>query len=185
MLKHARDLAQVRQQRKNKRRLYVPHIRWSKWLSTGGDEDEAMPTTGRKENRNGASEDHLDDIADAESINSRKTLLSAQRANDLEMSGGANETAEAKPELKRNAKLKAITNVPITLQETTPKLFGLRGTAADMLEWVQDSDDLLYAVKLAVAVFLVLWPAFVSSLNAWYSLNRGCKFDGPYVARAS
>jgi hypothetical protein len=35
------------------------------------------------------------------------------------------------------------------------------------------SDDVLYAIKLTVAVFLVTWPAFLHHWNSWYSLNRG------------
>lgn len=35
------------------------------------------------------------------------------------------------------------------------------------------SEDVLYAIKLTVAVFLVTWPAFIHHWNTWYSLNRG------------
>ncbi|KAK1256074.1 hypothetical protein MKX07_008333 [Trichoderma sp. CBMAI-0711] len=44
---------------------------------------------------------------------------------------------------------------------------------ADVFEWAQDSDDLFYALKLSFAVFLVSWPAFVPSWNAWYASVHG------------
>ena len=49
----------------------------------------------------------------------------------------------------------------------------VRACTADAIEWAQDSDDLHYAVKLAMAVFLVTWPALVASWNAWYTEVRG------------
>ena len=184
MLKHARDLVESRHQRRDKRRIYAPRIKWSKWLYTGGEEDEALPTAGRKENRKGASDDHLDDEVDTDSINSKKTPLSAQQADDVEKIG-AGKTNKAKQQMKHDVKRIAITDKPATHQETTTMLLRLRSRAADVVEWTQDSDDLLYAMKLAVAVFLVLWPAFVASWNTWYSLNRGRKFDEVHVWPAS
>ncbi|PHH76569.1 hypothetical protein CDD80_1430 [Ophiocordyceps camponoti-rufipedis] len=48
-----------------------------------------------------------------------------------------------------------------------------REKAADALEWAQKSNDLDYALKLAVAMFLLLWPAFFASWRPWYTQVRG------------
>ena len=52
-------------------------------------------------------------------------------------------------------------------------LSSFREVTADAIEWIQDSEDFAYAVKLSIGAFLVTWPAFVPSLNSWYSLYRG------------
>ena len=166
MLKHSRELVERRQQRNGRRRIYAPHIKWSKWLYTGGEEDEALPNSGRKDNRKGASnggEDDDDD--DVGSLNSTKSLLVHQ--GDLEKNPIPR---EVKGETKKQImKLKAQDSERLKM----PYSLRLRGQAADVLEWIQYSEDLLYAMKLGVAVFLVLWPAFVAPWNNWYSLDRG------------
>ncbi|CAD6571428.1 MAG: hypothetical protein ASARMPRED_004506 [Alectoria sarmentosa] len=164
MLKHSRDLVERRQQRNGRRRIYAPHIKWSNWLYTGGEEDEALPNSGRKGNRQGASGEREDDEDDAESLNSKKSLLAHE--GDLEKNAGTPDVLQP----KRPEKVSKAQNVE---REVTPYAPCLRGQVADAVEWIQHSDDLLYAMKLGVAVFLVLWPAFVASWNTWYSLNRG------------
>ena len=173
MLVHARELVQSRHHRYDRRRIYAPRIKWSKWLYTGGQEDEALPATGRKINRKGAYEDHLDDDADLESINSKKTLLSAQNSGDPEMH--AAETKIVRQVKDKNSNIPTSNNMINGRKESISTALRLRGKAADILEWIQDSEDLVYAFKLTVAVFLVLWPAFIASWNTWYSLNRGRK----------
>ena len=165
MLRHSRELVERRQQRNGRRRIYAPRIKWSNWLYTGGEEDEALPNSGRKGNRQGASDEREDDEDDIESLNSKKALLVHQ--GDLErntLTPEADEEAK-KVEKESRAQDSECQKIPYSLR--------LRGQAADALEWIQHSEDLLYAMKLGVAVFLVLWPAFVASWNSWYSLNRG------------
>lgn len=164
MLKHSRELVERRQQRNGRRRIYAPRIKWSNWLYTGGEEDEALPSSGRKENRQGASDEREDDEADAESLNSKKSLLAHQ--GDLEKNA-------VTPEVLQATLPEKVSKAQGCEHEDTPYSLRLRGQAADALEWIQHSEDSLYAMKLGVAVFLVLWPAFVASWNAWYSLNRG------------
>lgn len=165
MLKHSQGLVEHRQQRNGRRRIYAPHIKWSKWLYTGGEEDEALPKSGRKGNRQGASDEHEDDEDDIDSLNCKKSLLAHQ--GDLERNALA-------PEVKEEAKKREkVPRAEHSERHNTPYSLRLRGHAADALEWIQHSEDLLYAMKLCVAVFLVLWPAFVTSWNTWYSLNRG------------
>ena len=165
MLKYSRELIDCRQQRKGRRRIYAPHIKWSKWLYSGVEENEALPDSGRKGNRQGKSDERQDDEDDVESLASKKGLLAEQR--DLEKNALAAEVKGAVKEQERHSKAQD----PGCLE--TPYSLRLRGQAADALESIQQSEDLLYAMKLGVAVFLVLWPAFVASWNTWYSLNRG------------
>ena len=165
MLKHSRELVERRQGRNGRRRIYAPRIKWSRWLYTGGEEDEALPNSGRKDNRKGASDEREDDDDDEESLNSKRGLLAHQE--DLEKNLVSQEIKE---ETKRQRAKKGAQSYE---RQKISKSLRLRGQAADTLEWIQQSEDLLYAMKLSFAVFLVLWPAFVASWNTWYSLNRG------------
>ena len=165
MLKSSRELVERRQRRNGRRRIYAPRIKWSNWLYTGGEEDEALPNSGRKGNRRGASNEREGDEDDVESLNSKKSLLAHQE--DPEKNAVIPKVKE-----KANKTENKVTIRKFERQETSYSL-RLRGQVADALEWMQHSDDLLYAMKLGVAVFLVLWPAFVASWNTWYSLNRG------------
>ena len=169
MLKHSRDLVDSRHQRHGRKRIYAPRIKWSKWLHTGGEEEEAMPTTGRKVNRRGRSEDQDDENDETTSTNSKKTLLS--RSGDLEQSQSS--IVELPKQEDRTIKAQRDAHKSKRHRERLSTSLVLRGKAADALEWIQDSEDLLYATKLCVAVFLVIWPAFVATWNSWYSLNRG------------
>lgn len=171
MLSHSRILVDRRNQRHGRRRIYAPHIKWSKWLYSGGAEAEAMPTPARKANREGNSDALDDDENEATSLHSNQPLLSKGCHNDIENT--AEVTADGAPKEVSNPKSPKLMGTA-TFKEQDSWL-RLRGRAADALEWIQNSEDVLYAVKLAVAIFLVLWPAFVASWNTWYSLNRGCK----------
>ena len=165
MLRHSRELVERRQQRNGRRRIYAPHIKWSNWLYTGGEEDEALPTSGRKGNRQGTLDECEDDEDDAESLDSKKSLLAHQ--GDLEKNAV---TSGVKEEAKEQGKDSRAHDFE---RQETPYSLRLRGQAADVLERIQHSEDVQYAMKLVFAVFLVLWPAFVASWNTWYSLNRG------------
>ena len=168
MLQHTYELVSKRQQHK-RRRLYAPHIKLGSWLSTGGDEEEAMPATGRKANRKGAVNDRADESTDGQSISSRKGLLAENsNTNDLEKNAKQNQPQPPKETVEKPI-------AAVKEAEAAKQSFRLRarGKAADALEWMVDSEDLLYAIKMAISVFLVLWPAFVYRWNAWFSLNRG------------
>ena len=164
MLKHSRELVERRQHRNGRRRIYAPRIKWSKWLYTGGEEHEALPDSSRKSNRKGVSDKQEDDEDEVESLNSKRGLLARQ--GDLEKNPVPREVEKEaeKQETKPRAQ---------EAKRQTPLSLRLRGQAADVLEWIQHSEDLLYAMKLGFAVYLVLWPAFVASWNTWYSLSRG------------
>ena len=169
MLKHSRELVERRQHRKGRRRVYAPRIKWSKWLYTGGEEDEALPDSGRKGNRKGFSDAREDDEDGVESLNSKKSLLAHE--GDLENNSVPRIVKE---DAKKEAKKQRNKSSGLEFErQGNPLSLRLRAQAADVLEWIQHSEDLLYAMKLGFAVYLVLWPAFVASWNTWYSLNRG------------
>ncbi|KAL8638025.1 MAG: hypothetical protein Q9228_004783 [Teloschistes exilis] len=173
MLKHARSLVLERQSRHGCRRLYAPRIKWSKWLYTGGGEDEAMPTAGRKCNRRGEEDERADDDAESDSADQRESLIKkASGGKDLE--AGQSTGVELKKPAKSQSRPKP-DDTMCTSEQPGSEGFVLRsrGRLADMIEWVQHSDDLIYAFKLATAAMLVTWPAFVERWNQWYSLNRG------------
>lgn len=176
MLKSTRELVEQKQRRRGRRRLYAPRIKWASWLLTGGDQDEAMPVSGRKANRRDAS--NAADIATTESdaSDSRDDVTNAPKEVDEEKAmqshGRREEEQSAPPAGPVKRPVEGLRSPP---KEPTLAL-QCRRRLADALEWVQDSDDFLYASKLTVAVILVSWPAWIPSWNLWYSLNRGCKF---------
>lgn len=167
MLKHSRELVERRQQRNGRRRLYAPRIKWSNWLYTGSAEDEAMPTPARKANQEGNMNE--DDEDDGISVNSTRSLYDSRKQGDLEKDAAAEDQLNQAPKERLTRKKSQLGTATSSVKIS--RTLRLRGQAADTLEWIQHSEDLLYAIKLGVAVFLVLWPAFI--WNTWYSLNRG------------
>ncbi|MCJ1461752.1 hypothetical protein MMC07_000351 [Pseudocyphellaria aurata] len=173
MLKCSRELVLEHQQRRGRQRIYPPRISWAKWLYTEGGEDEALPAKGRKANRQGETDENTDDETDTDDFESKESLLNSKSKADLEKNAGLDS------DRRKNNML------PSTPQHKPPKKrqrpeFGplspwlrIREQLADVLEWLQDSDDVSYAFKLSIAGFLVLWPAFIASWNTWFSLNRG------------
>ena len=177
MLEESRLLLEERHQNHNRRRLYAPKIHWSKWLS-GGGESGALPTSGRKAARQGRSDDHISD-GDA---SRRQTELAHPSGNDLEQQRQEESSVNI-----QSTKSQDNCTVKVECCETLPFSLRIRGKAADALEWMQGSEDLLYALRLTFAGFLVIWPALVPSLNSWYSLERGSEYPSkiPYQCLAS
>ena len=169
MLKCSRDLVDKRCRTRGMRRLYAPEIHWRRWLSSGGGETEALPTAGRKAARQGDSDDHANDTDDFHEIEDEKarTVL-----RDVEAVGN-NEIREEQSSIEHGSSQYQATPT----QDVVSLSLRLRGYMADLIEWIQSSEDFIYALKLTAAVFLVTWPALVPSLNMWYSLNRGGKCD--------
>lgn len=134
-----------------------------------------MPTHARKVNREGGSSLLDDDDEDeALSVGSKRRLIDGHHDDDVEHSAQLHTPKEAAVKVKLPKPKLSASRTTATSKGTTTSM-RLRGQAADALEWVQNSEDVLYATKLTVALFLVLWPAFVASWNAWFSFNRGCK----------
>lgn len=184
MLNDCRHLIDQRQRRHGRRRLYAPRIRWASWLSSGGEQDEALPASGRKRNRQGAARDATMDEEEDEASDSKEDQVNAGNGVDEEKAAEKNRHAP----YKRRASVKELAGVTgnrkYASKDSTLAL-RLRGTLADTVEWLQDSDDFLYATKLTVAFFLVTWPAFVASWNTWFSLSRGGTDLGVLLLRIS
>lgn len=135
-----------------------------------------MPTYARKANREGGlnADDVDDDDEASDSVGSKQRLIKNRNGEDVEHSAQLH-LPDRKPRKAKVQKSKMSASQTIATSKRPTFSLRLRGQAADSLEWMQDSEDVLYAMKLTVALFLVLWPAFVSSWNAWFSFNRGCK----------
>ncbi|KAL8659757.1 MAG: hypothetical protein Q9226_000253 [Calogaya cf. arnoldii] len=167
MLETSRSIVLQRQARQGRRRLYAPKSKWSKWLHSGGEDLDASPISGQTRVRSGEKGKKANDVA---GVNLEENLVkSASTRQDLER---GTRSAQMAPKSRPQS------NVETTASASDPGndvgvFLRLRARLADGLEWAQDSDDLLYAFKLSVAVFLVTWPAFVAHWNQWYSLNRG------------
>ncbi|MCJ1380942.1 hypothetical protein MMC17_004051 [Xylographa soralifera] len=163
MLEECRVLVDTRRQLHNRRHLYAPKIYWSKWLS-GGGESGALPASGRKAARQGASNDRTSE----DGISGRRNELYCPKGDDLEQQMHEGIPFHMQP-------IPSETHGPSYAKPYEILLFPLRirAQAADILEWMHNSEDLLYALKLTLAAFIVVWPALVPSLNSWYSLDRG------------
>lgn len=165
MLKHCRVLVERREARRGRRTVYFPKISWKKWLMTGGEKDvNAVPDNARKEARAGhgtreeGGKHDEDPTASTEHLNIRprdeETGLVSEKQPVLPVPGKI-------PHRKGPQK-----------SESTRTSLWLRGLIADGIEVVADSEHLAFALKMSVAGWLITWPAFVPSMNAWYSTIR-------------
>ncbi|KAL9045901.1 MAG: hypothetical protein Q9214_001140 [Letrouitia sp. 1 TL-2023] len=173
MLKNSHNLVLQRQERHARRRLYAPHIKWSKWLYSGGEEEESMPANARKEHRQSVRGEQSNKDAKANLDESDDGDLTSKRAKDVENDAGLRAGLGEHPNPQNNLQSSQPKKIKKSRQAQSSLSLQLRGKMADIVEWIQSSDDLLYAFKLAFGVILVTWPAFVAKWNSWYSLNRG------------
>ena len=171
MLTHARELVSKRERRHDRRRLYAPRIHWASWLQTGGEEEEALPNSGRKANRQGTSGEHPEDDADTDLLIPQSSI-ERSRTGDRDLENYVPVTRKP-TEISQPPKARSKEEA---LGDRQPFSLKLRGHLADSIEWIQASEDLVYAFKLSVATFLVTWPAFVASWNTWFSVYRGRKW---------
>ena len=135
-----------------------------------------MPAPARKANKGNGDKAEDDEDDDADSSNSGKALMQKRSRKGAEKdieTGGLDREIAKEPAIRTHSRS---SKSPGTANEVS-RILRFRGLAADALEWTQESEDILYAVKLGVALFLVLWPAFIASWNTWYSLNRGRKLQ--------
>ncbi|KAI1770718.1 hypothetical protein F4818DRAFT_251447 [Hypoxylon cercidicola] len=165
MLRHSRELVERRQERNNRRRLYWPNISWQKWLATGGERDiNALPENARKEARTGYGLKEDPRERDDDPNDSNEQLL------------GHTKDEETGHDLEKLPTYQEKGKIPMRkgpLKSETSNILWLRGLAADTVEFFAESDDLAFALKMCIAAFIVSWPAFVPSLNAWYNSVRG------------
>lgn len=168
MLRHARTLVERRQHRHNFSRIWLPHYEnLRKWLTTGGEADGMVLHEGAKK----AARQGQETIANTDGTESpttgSSTLLPGTDVETLPAYASEQrptEKASSKPTDHGKRKSDSAMSGPMAK---------FRVNAANALEWAQSSEDVRYALKLAIAVFLVTWPALISSWNAWYTEVRG------------
>lgn len=164
MLQYSRELVEKRQARRDERRVYFPKISWKKWLKTGGERDiNTVPEDARKEARSGHGTRQEDGELGEDPSTSNDQLF--RQPNDEE----AHAVREKQPELPTQGKIQHRKGPH---KSNTSTGLWLRGIAADFIEFIASSDDLAFALKMSVAGWLVTWPGFVPSLNAWYGSMR-------------
>lgn len=167
MLNHSRTLVEKRQARHGRKRIYLPRINWRKWLASGGEEDVLiLPENARKGARTGKTGSRSQDDDD-DSTTSKESLLTKKDVESAPENGEVSQLPRPSGSLKQAKKGKA------GGIQTATFISHLRNTLADGIEYIAESEDFFYALKLTIAVFLVLWPALVGKWNAWYSLDRG------------
>ncbi|KPM38890.1 hypothetical protein AK830_g7667 [Neonectria ditissima] len=170
MLRHVRHVVEQRKANNDKSTIWLPrHTSIRQWLATGGESDGlVLPETARKQIRRGKTAPGLKPKSQAHSSN--HGIVTRQKTTDEE--GAVGQVEGKRPSIPADAQSKEA-NAQKDKTGNGDWVLKLRGKLADTLEWVQDSDDIAYALKLAIAVLLVSWPALVSSWNDWYSEVRG------------
>ncbi|KAF7558984.1 hypothetical protein G7046_g5169 [Stylonectria norvegica] len=167
MLRHVRQVVEQRKAKNDRSSIWLPrHTSIRQWLTTPGESDAmVLPQTARKQARRGEDAPKMKTKSHDDSV-SKETLVQPN-PGDTE-TGLEENTSEARP-VRKVASKKPESDESKDGNWVTK----LRGTIADTLEWLQDSDDIAYALKLAIAVFSVSWPALVKSWNPWYTEVRG------------
>lgn len=166
MLKYARALVERRQAGNGRRKLYWPHISWKKWLTSGGEQDgNVLPENARKEAR--AGHGSIEDTKSEDDENAAKDAHAVPRPAKDEEAGATGFEEETLCPNRKESRRKD------SRELKTSRILWLRGKAAEIIEFFQNSDHLAFALRLTVAALLVTWPAFVPSLNDWYVSVRG------------
>ncbi|OAA61491.1 hypothetical protein ISF_05570 [Cordyceps fumosorosea ARSEF 2679] len=158
MLRHSRTLVELRQQR-SRSRLWLPKLSsLSPWPYSGGA-DPGAPVT---ESRTGLAGDGGDAPRELNPAAAQNV-----RAESMHRAGSGDEQISSpiyNGEIPNHTKNQA---------SSFSRVERLRYAAADALEWTQNSEDVVYSVKLSIALFLVTWPALVPTWNQWYVEVRG------------
>lgn len=169
MLRCARELVDQRRKRNDRSRLWLPHYtELRQWLATAGELDAmVLPGRARREVRTGKMSEPTPSTGSSDS--STDDLTFQKKKEDEEDPAGLRGSANSGHPQKQGLR-----DVTDKLHRQPVGLMGkVRVGAADALEWAQHSDDLIYALKLAIAVFAVSWPSFVPSWRAWFGEVRG------------
>ncbi|OAA81533.1 Malate transporter, aliminium toerance [Akanthomyces lecanii RCEF 1005] len=164
MLRHSRTLVELRQQRNSRSRLWLPKFAsLGQWLSSSGTEPSVVAAA-----ENGVNVVRNDSDAPTE-LNS----AAAQNASTENMHRSRSGDEELASPLSNNMHHNESRRHTRDSKSASSRFERLRHTAADVLEWAQNSEDLVYSAKLSIALFLVTWPALVPSWNQWYAEVRG------------
>lgn len=158
MAQHMRNLVETKQDKRNKLFVWLPTIvSIRQWLETSSDSDAVTPAepTQAMNNTDEASPSASEAPTPGGSVLGQHSRVNSYDEEAPQAGAGTdadNQTSRASP--------------ATWLQQQ-------RQNAADAIEWVQKSSDLVYAAKLCIAVMLVSWPALVPSWNQWYTEVRG------------
>jgi hypothetical protein len=175
MLRHSRKLVERRQQKNGKKRLYLPKkFNWGKWLSSAGEHDEmAVPQHARKEVRTGKGPQQpntKDGDSDDDDVESEQTLLPMKTDEEACPEKQIPKVPPAhSPQPEHLGKVEKKRKRSSSGSGVIPQL---RGNSADIVESVMHSEHIAYALKLAIAVFLVSFPAFYGPWTSWYADAR-------------
>ncbi|TWU76544.1 hypothetical protein ED733_007788 [Metarhizium rileyi] len=167
MLQHVRTLVEKRQRRHNKFRIWIPQYRnIRKWLASGGEVDAMVFS--RRTKRAASQGPQSSSLKKSVRSSNDRTGTSAMPEDEESYTAGTSYCRS-----KKNLNLSGKSVHWDRRQFPNGLVARIRHATADALEWAQSSDDVEYALKLAVAIFLVTWPAFVVSWNSWYSEVKG------------
>ena len=165
MLRHARNLVEERQARRDRSTVWFPkYTNKRAWMLSGGEREglshpEAVWKT-FVEGHNAMST-----AIDASGSGSDQPLV--HHLQDEE--APAPEIEKASPNIPKSAKV-AESGCTLEKKHWTSSI---RGKLADCVDFLLTSKDIAYALKLAIAIFAVSWPALVDSLHSWYAEVRG------------
>lgn len=152
MLRHSRSLVEKRQERHGRRRLYAPKIKWRKWLTSGGEEDQlALPSNARKDVRTGTENSQGDQ---EDEILSKPSSRDALMKNKDEEEGDLSNMAVPHQTLSHantDGSVESISSSEDDAEDAEEKVsrtLRFRNKLADLIEYVHGSEDILYALKL-------------------------------------
>ncbi|KAK2591801.1 hypothetical protein QQS21_010502 [Conoideocrella luteorostrata] len=164
MLRHARKLVSKKQRRYRKSQIWIPQFRnLRQWLATGGETDGLiLPEEAKKSARQGLQPKSAK--REKEPLDEVDTPPMTGDEESLPCFVNSQAPAQKRPARSSHRSKKFASDT---------RARSIRAAIADAIEWVKRSDDVDYALKLAVAVFLVTWPALVASWNGWYAEVKG------------
>lgn len=164
MLRHSRTLVELRQQRNSRSRLWLPKFAsFQQWLSSGINAPRAPPSESASRTERNET-DAPKELNRATQNNPSVENMHRAKRNDGE--------TLASPVISRATHHEKHEHPPEPAAKSS-WFTRLRHATADVLEWAQNSEDLVYSAKLCIALFLVTWPALVPSWNRWYADVRG------------
>ncbi|KAH6710434.1 hypothetical protein VD0002_g2229 [Verticillium dahliae] len=182
LLRYARLLVEKRHRRHRMSIHFPEYFGWRQWLSTGGERDAmVLPQTMRKKGRSGRiptpkEESRMEEEGTVEELD---RPLARQRA-DVESVPNVLEASfqHAKPPFPTPPKAKGEAKKKKKKEKRRAAASGgivsrIRARVADVYESLQRSDDAIYAIKLAIAFFIISWPGFIPSWYEWYANIRG------------
>ena len=181
MLQETRCLVVKFNSQHGRRRLYAPGIRWGKWLFTGNQDEEGLPSSGRKAARKGqpisTAKDAVEYRDEKLLVKGTKSLYDEEKATHRPSflhnthSGDKVHNARNIAIGSKNVCEKSSHDLPSSNKKRSYRrilvLFN------NFLNWVHDSEDVAYAFKVTLAVFLVLSPAILPNVDG--KVYRGGK----------